>query len=197
MSDDNIKTLWQAQHMEDIAVSLSDLQERARSFRNRVRWRNVALVVYSLFNIAAGAALIAMGRFPSMTYPMLLMIAAHLFVLWQVSIRVGARSLPAGVPGQALIDFLRGESQRQRDALSGAWLWYILPFMPAFLWELGIWLHGILAHLGTQEQATNIKLFALTVVVAIAFWSVAWMLFARGARKLCSQIEALDRLRSE
>ncbi|HXM00372.1 MAG TPA: hypothetical protein VN932_10620 [Rhizomicrobium sp.] len=162
-----------------------------------MRARNVALILYSLANIAAGGALIWYGYFPSMRYPMLLMIAAHLFVLWQVAIRVSLRDQPAGLPGQALIDFLKGESERQRDALSAAWLWYIFPFMPAFLWELGIWANAILSHPDGAAKTGNIRLFALVVVAAILFWGAVWLFFARGAKRLKGQIDALDRLRGE
>ena len=65
------------------------------------------------------------------------MIVAHLFVLWQVWRRFGlskSRSLDAG---QAALQFHRQELERQHGAVSNAWLWYILLFMPAFLWESG------------------------------------------------------------
>jgi hypothetical protein len=155
------------------------------------------LILYSLFNIAAGGALIWYGTFPSMRYPMLLMIAAHLFVPWQVAIRVTLRDQPAGLSGLTLIDYLKGESQRQHDALSNAWLWYIFPFMPAFLWELGIWANAILAHPGSAAEADNIRRFALVVVAAIVFWGAVWLYFARSAKKLEGQIDALERLRAE
>ncbi|MBI3678119.1 MAG: hypothetical protein HY243_16035 [Proteobacteria bacterium] len=193
----DIKTIWQAQPTEETTVTLSQLQSRAKKFRARVRSRNVALIIYSLFNIGAGAALIWAGRFPTMKYPMLLMIAAHLFVLWQLATRVGNRSMPAGLPGQAVIDFLRHEFERQRQALSQAWLWYIAPFMPAFLWELGIWYGAIAAHPGTAAHASNLSLFQTTVVSAILFWGAAWLLFWRGARRWQAETDALDRLGAE
>jgi hypothetical protein len=193
----DIRTIWQTQPTEDIAVTLSDLQARTRKFRARVRGRNIALYIYSLFNIAAGAALIWAGRFPTMKYPMLLMIAAHLFVLWQVAYRVGNRAVLAGMPGQEVIDYLRHEFERQRRALSQAWFWYIAPFMPPFLWELAIWFRTIAAHPGSPTHAASVGLFTATVIVAIVFWSTVWMLFWRGARRWKAEMAALDRLGAE
>jgi hypothetical protein len=196
MSPD-IKSLWQNQPMEDTQVSLSDLQSRAASLKNRVRWRNVVLYLYSLFNIVAGGWLIYRQVFPAMTYPMILMIGAHLFVLWQVVTRVGNRRAPDGSTGQAGLSFLREQFERQRKALSGAWLWYILPFMPPFVWELGIWLHNILARPDSTVQAAQLRMFAATIVGAILFWGTVFWLFQRGARRWKDELRALDGVAAE
>jgi len=196
MSPD-IKTVWQSQPMEDTPVSLSDLQSRASALKSRVRWRNVVLYLYSAFNIVAGGWLIYKRVFPLMTYPMILMIAAHLFVLWQVVRRAGNRRIPEGSTGLAGLSYLREQFERQRRALSSAWLWYILPFMPPFLWELGIWLHNILAHPGTAAQAASLRMFVATVVGAVLFWGTVWWLFQRGARRWRSELRALDGVAAE
>jgi hypothetical protein len=193
----DIKTLWQNQPMEETAVSLADLQSRAEAFRRRIRWRNAVLYLYSVFNIVVGGWLIYKRVFPTMIYPMLLMIAAHLFVLWQVVTRIGGRRVPESATGQASLSFLRQQYEQQREALSGAWLWYIMPFMLPFLWELVIWLGGILAHPGTAAQAANIRHFALTITGAILFWGTVWWLFQRGARHWQQEIGELDRIRAE
>lgn len=196
MSPD-LKTLWQSQTMEEMAVSLSDLKARARSVRRRIATRNLVLYAYGLFNIVAGGWLIYAGYFPTMRYPMLLMIAAHFFVLWQVVTRVGGRSAPSDTAGQPGVSFLRNEFERQRRALSNAWAWYFLPFMPAFLWELGIWLRAILVHWGSAAAASNFRAFTIVVVSAIVFWGVVLLFFARGARRWQSELTALDQVRAE
>lgn len=194
---DDIKTLWQSQPMEEMTVSLSDLKTRASAFRRRVATRNLVLYAYGLFNIAAGAWLIYAGYFPTMRYPMLLMIAAHFFVLWQVVTRVGGRSVPSEFAGQSGVSFLRDAFERQRRALANAWAWYILPFMPAFLWELAIWYRAILTHWGSAAAASNLRSFAVVVVSAIVFWGVVFVFFARGARRWQSELAALDQVISE
>jgi hypothetical protein len=192
VSTDDIKTIWQTQPTEEMTVSLSDLHARTETFRSRVRLRNAVLYVYGLFNIAAGGALVWAGIFPKMAYPMLLMIAAHFFVLWQVATRVTGRELPADLPGQSVVSFLRHEFERQRRALSSAWAWYIVPFMPAFLWELAIWFQAIQAHAGTPAHDAATRMFVATIVAAIVFWSAVWLLFARGANRWKTERDALD-----
>jgi hypothetical protein len=193
----DIKTLWQNQSLEETTVSLADLQSRAQTFRRRILIRNGILYLYSLFNIAMGGWLIYRRVFPTMIYPMLLMIAAHLFVLWQVVRRIGAPGVPEGFAGRAGLSFLRQQYEQQREALSRAWLWYIVPFMPPFLWELAIWLRNILTHPGTATQAASIRLFMLTIVTAIIFWSVIWWLFLRGARHWKRELTGLECIEAE
>jgi hypothetical protein len=194
---DDIKTLWQSQPMEDMTVSLSDLKSRARASRRRIATRNVVLYAYGLFNIMAGGWLIYAGYFPTMRYPMLLMIVAHFFVLWQVVERVGGRSAPSESAGQSVMSFLRDEFERQRRALANAWAWYILPFMPAFVWELAIWYRAILAHWGSATASSNLRSFEIVVASAIVFWGVVFFLFARGARRWRGELTALERATAE
>jgi len=196
-ASDDLKTLWQSQTVEEMTVSLSDLKARARGARRRVATRNFVLYAYGLFNIVAGGWLVYAGYFPTMRYPMLLMIAAHLFVLWQVVTRVGGRGLPAGTASQPAMSFLRDEFERQRSALANAWIWYFLPFMPAFLWELGIWLSAILAHWGSRSAEANLLSFAIVVVSAIVFWSLVLLFFARGARRWASELRVLEGVGAE
>lgn len=188
--NNDIKSIWQAQPTEESTMTLSQLQARARKFRGRVRARNVALTLYSLFNIGAGAALIWADRFPLMKYPMALMIFAHLFVLWQINKRVGNRAMPGG---EAVVDYLRHEYERQREALSQAWLWYIVPFMPAFLWELAIW-YGVIT---TRPGTPNFTPFFTVVIAAILFWGAVYFLFQRGARRWKTESDTLDRVGAE
>jgi hypothetical protein len=193
----DIKSLWQSQPIEETTVSFSDLHARAKAFRSRVRWRNALLYLYSLFNIVVAGWLIYRRLFPTMIYPMLLMIGAHVFVVWQVVTRLGGHSLPESSAGEAGLNFLRQRYEQQRNALRRASLWYIAPFMPPFLWELAIWLRTILAHPGTAAQAASIRLFVMTVGGAILFWGTVWWLFQRGARHWQEEIGALDRIRAE
>jgi hypothetical protein len=188
------KTVWKTQPMEENGmITLSDLRARAGRFQAHIRWRNVALYAYSLANIGASFWLIASGRLSAFRYPMLLMVAAHLLALWQVNRRIAARPLPGEMAGQPALDFHRQELERQAHGLSRAWLWYIAPFMPPFLWELAIWLHRIQTHvavLGYRE-------FISSVMLAVCFWTAVWLAFSRAAVRLQLQIERLNALKAE
>jgi hypothetical protein len=184
----DIKALWHSQRMEEKdMITLSDIRERARTFQLRTRWRNVALYAYGVMNIAASIWLLLSGRFAEYTYPMLLMIGAHLFVLWQVNRRIGARPPPEELAARTALNHYRAELERQRDALANAWLWYILPFMPAFVWE--VWIRVFMVNNIPPNANRNIILFI--VLGAIFFWTAVWLAFSRAALKLQLQIERL------
>ena len=190
----DIKALWRSQKVEEKdMITLSEIRERARTYQSRVRWRNVALYAYSILNIAASIWLIQSGRLAEYTYPMLLMIAAHLFVLWQVNRRIGTRPLPEELAARTALGHYRAELERQRDSMANAWLWYILPFMPALVWE--IWIRAFALNNIPPNANRNIIIFI--VLGAVFFWTTVWLAFSRAALKLQLQIERLKLVEAE
>jgi hypothetical protein len=125
------------------------------------------------------------------------MIAAHLWVLWQVNRRIGARPLPGETGGRPALDFYRDELKRQADGLSRAWLWYIAPFMPPFLWELAIWLQRIQARAMETSQPANYRLFLFSILGAVFFWTAVWLAFSRASVRWELQIARLNALKAE
>ncbi len=178
-------------------ITLSDVRTRADRFQAHVRMRNVIFYVYALANIVASFWLIATGRLSAFLYPMLLMVAAHLWVLWQVNRRIGARPLPSELGGRSALDFYRDELKRQTDSLSRAWLWYIAPFMPPYLWELAIWLQRIQARAVATSEPANHQLFFFSILGAVFFWTAVWLAFSRASIRLQLQIERLNVLKAE
>ena len=174
-------------------ITLSEIRDRARMFQSRWRWRNIGLYAYGVFNIAASIWLIQSGRLAEYTYPMLLMIGAHLFVLWQVNRRIGAQPLPEELAARTALDHYRAELERQRDALANAWLWYILPFWPAFVWE--VWIRAFAVNNIPPNANRNIILFI--VLGGIFFWTAVWLAFSRAALKLQLQLERLKLVKVE
>jgi len=135
----DIKALWQRQTVEEKEmITLSDIRERALKVQSGMRWRNIGLYIWSSFNIVAGLWLLQSPRLSDYRYPMGLMIAAHLFVLWQIKHRIATRPMPEELAARTALNHHRQELERQHDALANAWLWYIVPFMPALIWELAI-----------------------------------------------------------
>jgi hypothetical protein len=182
---------------ENSMIALSDVRARADRLRMRANWRNIALYAYSAANIGLSLWLIASGRLSSFKYPMVLMIAAHVFVLWQVNRRIASRALPGEMAGQAALDFLRDELERQAGAFSNAWLWYIAPFMPAFLWELAIAFHRLQLKAAETGHPSDYRLLMFTILTAICFWTAVWLAFSRGAVKFQLQVERLNALKAE
>lgn len=175
--------------------TIHDLRLRADKLRARMNLRNWALYAYSAFNIVAGIWLVANDSFPNMKAPMLLMIVAHLFVLWQVWRRFALSKLPAEPSGQTVLQFHRQELERQHHAVSNAALWYIAPFMPALIWELVIW-YGRIDVTAAAGAATQ-KVFVLVVLSAILFWTCVWLLFSRHAARLTLELERLSHVKAE
>ncbi len=140
-------------------MSIADLQLRMQQARTRFTRRNVLLYGYGGFNIVFGLFAATSERLQE--YRVLLMVAAHLFVLWQVWKRFTPRDIALRASGQTALQFHRSEIERQHGAVNQAWLWYIAPFMPAFVWELSIWFGRIQT---SAPDASGLPLFAMVVV---------------------------------
>jgi fatty acid desaturase len=193
----DLKNVWKSQPEEEetMVMTLSEIHLRVTRLQSHVRFRNGLLLAYALANIAASFWLISTGRVSAYLYPMLLMVAAHLLVLWQVNRRVGRRTIGDGA--RPVLDSYRDELKRQADGLSQAWLWYIAPFMPPFLWELAIALQQIQASAAASAQAPDYRVFVMIVLAAICFWAAVWLAFSRAAVGLQLQMERLDALKAE
>lgn len=191
----DIKTLWQNQPTEEnTMITLFDIRERAQTLRSRVQLRNGALYLYSLANVALTLWLVYRGVSPRYTAPGLLILLAHLFVIWQLWWRTSARPFPSHLMGTAALDYLRHELTRQRDALSGAWLWYVAPFMPGLLWEL--WLRATL-HPATISPAIDHLMVLFLILGAVFFWVAVTLGFLLAASRLDLRLERLNTLRAE
>ncbi|TMJ17667.1 MAG: hypothetical protein E6G94_01800 [Alphaproteobacteria bacterium] len=189
------KTVWKTQESEENEMSnIAEVRVRADRLQAGTRTRNIALYAYSAFSIAVSLWLVARGAFPAMRYPMLLMVAAHLLVLWQVNQRITARSLPADMAARPALDFHREQLERQAHGLSRAWLWYMMPFLVPFAWELAIMLHRIQTGEAPPE---NMRLLLVFVVVGICFWTAVLLAFSRAALKAQLQIERLNAVKAE
>jgi len=190
----DLKSVWKNRTIEENRmIAISELRARADRFQAHVRLRNVIFYAYAAFNIGVSIWLIATGRLSAFLYPMLLMIAAHLFVLWQVNRRIGSRPLPGDSGARPVLDVYRDELRRQADGLKGAWLWYIAPFMPPFLWELAIWVQRYQAGVARWDLRT----FLFTIFGAVCFWTAVWLAFSRASIRLQLKIERLNALKAE
>jgi hypothetical protein len=189
------KAIWQNQTMEENSmITLADIRIRAVRFQSRIRWRNLALYLYSLANIAITLWLISTGKFSRMAQPGLLLAAAHLFVIWQLWWRTSARPLPEDLAGRSALDYHRHELERQRDAMASAWIWYILPFMPGLVWEL--WLRANLHPVNVPPTADR-ALVLFLILGALFFWISVWLAFSWAAARLEIRIERLNVLKAE
>lgn len=185
---DPFRRAWQASApVASPPSSLPDLHRRASRFERRIRRRNaieyaaIALVVavFGAFAILAPAAL------PAMRIGAVLMVIGALYVAWQLHRRASARPLPPGLP---LVEHLRRELVRQRDAVTSVAGWYLAPFVPGMLLILlGPLIDGgprALAALGWEQVPA--------LAFPPAFFLFIWWLNRRAARQLQAAIDDLD-----
>jgi hypothetical protein len=192
----DIKDLWINQPVEEhVVMSTQELTSSAQRLYSRISRRNLYLYAYAGTNLLIYAWAFATGRLTNFFYSSLLMVVAHLFVAWQVWKRFTPRGAPLQNSGQSLLQFQRQELERQHGAVAKAWLWYIAPFWPPFLWQLVNWFQ----RLDLASPEGKAKLFALhmTVICGVFFWSFVWLLFSRHATRLELELERLKRVRAE
>jgi hypothetical protein len=191
----DLKTVWITQPLEVNEMStLVEVRARADRFQSGIRWRNVGLYAYSASSIIFSFWLIARGALPLMKYPLLLTVAAQLVVLWQINRRITARHLPGDMAAQPALDFHRQQLERQARGLSHAWLWYMMPFLIPFVWELGIGLHRI--HAGVAPPQ-NLRVIVNYLIIAVCFWTAVLLAFSRARLRVQLQIERLNALKAE
>ena len=127
------KTIWQSQETEGTTVTLEDVRKRAARFQNTVRNRNLREYIASAIVIAAFGFLAWHMPGWMMKLGSALVVAATIFVVWQLHRRGRTQSVPDGATVAALLAFHRQELVRQRDALRTVWQWYLLPFLPGMV----------------------------------------------------------------
>jgi hypothetical protein len=180
------RNLWQNQEQgegEKMTITIDEIRRRAGRLERRIRWRN-------LREYGAGAVVIV--AFTAQLWrlhgwrlvPPLLLIAATIYVMFQLHRRGAARSLPADAGLSASLDFHLRELERQRDALQTVWLWYLLPFVPGFVATMMV---------SALDRGINTFLIVFGVVLVLLFAGI-WRLNEWAARKLDLKIQELKRM---
>ncbi len=114
-----------------------------------------------------------------------LIMAATIFVAWQLHRRASAAPLP--VSGEALVDFHRRELIRQREALQSIAVWYLGPFVPGMVMLLlGRWFQ---AHAPHRPLGFDHLIIFLAGVIVALIWLGVWLLNQWGAERLQRRID--------
>jgi hypothetical protein len=164
-----------------------------QKFERRIFWRNIR-------EYAAGAFVVAAYGFYEWKFPAPLMrvgsglvIAATLYVMFQLHRRTSMQPAPADLGLSTCIELHRRALERQRDALLTIWSWYILPFLPG----LAVFLTGTAV---SQRAAHPMSIFhllrgySIPVGLAVAVFYAVWRLNQRAGRKLQTQIDEMTEL---
>ena len=179
-SDLDPQTLWQSQQSEHAPLSLAEIHDRSRAFQARIRRRNLVEYAACVFVVLGFApALFARVNWMIPTASALI-IAATLFVAWQLHRRGSSARSPES--GAALTDFHRTQLTRQRDAVRSVAAWYIAPFVPGMLLLLtGVWF---------VPRSNHLAVLLTAVLTAVIFTST-WWLNQKAATRLQQQLDAL------
>ncbi len=186
-SDFDPQRLWQTQAAEQKPMTVAQAHERARVFQARILRRNLTEYIACVFVIAGFIPALLQHRSWMMQAGAMLIMAATIFVAWQLHRRGSARPSPVG--GDGLIASYREELIRQRDALRSVGVWYLAPFVPGLvLLVLGRWFQSHAAHRAIGLD--HLIILVVTPVVGLVFVAV-WLLNQRGADRLQKRIDEL------
>jgi hypothetical protein len=179
---DDAQALWQSQPRGDAVISLEEIRERARRMERRVARRNLREYAAAPFVLAAYGLTLWAGRSGVVRIGAGLVMAATIFVLYQIRLRGTAASLPADLALRSALEFHRSQLVRQRDLLRSVWSWALLPFVPGMLLML------IGASLARPEW------MRLIIAYAISFASLMIGLHILNRRAAARIQHLLDRL---
>lgn len=196
-SSRDLRSFWQNQAPENLPIDLGALRRKAARFHRKTYWRNIREYVAAVIVVSAYGYYIY--RFHNLTVRIgsAMIMAAALWVAYRILTKGSPAAMRNGMEGQACIDFHRAELVRQRDLLSTIWTWYLMPFIPG----LTVFLAGMMqmnmnkpgAHVHLRDIAPG---YGVVFGVCAATFAFMGWLNHRAARKLQSQIDALDKLSS-
>ena len=177
---DDMREVWQSQPVEGISISLEEIRDLSQRWERRIHWRNAREYLGGIAAAAVFAASLWRARGWHRLPPAML-IAGLAFVLWQVHRRGAAGTPPAGAGLLDSIVFYRRELERQRDALSSVWKWYLLPITPGLA---ATWLDAV------SPRGFGVLAAAMLGVIAV-LWYVIWDANRRVALRLGQRVEEL------
>ncbi|KQY35746.1 hypothetical protein ASD21_01240 [Caulobacter sp. Root1455] len=168
-------------------MSLAEIHQKARTLKSKVLWRNVREYAASVVVILFFAPVLLHRESWMMQAGAALIIAATIFVGWQMHRRTGMGAIPEA--GEALRDFHRQTLIRQRDALRSVGRWYMAPFAPGMvLLMMGRWFQSHVE--GRSLAMDHLGILLASAFVVLVFGGV-WWLNQLGAKRLQKQIDAL------
>jgi uncharacterized membrane protein YqjE len=172
-------------------MSTQEIREKAEKFERRVYWENALSYFVGLVGVVIVSICILWRGFPGTVLIRLglgLIIVAVLYMLWQIRKRSPSRRVPAEMGAVSCLDFYRKELERRGDHNRRFW-WEIGPAIPGVV---TLWVAMALIHPSHLRHPGWILLGVITIslLIVLCFWRQS----AGRARKLQSEIDALDAL---
>ncbi len=186
MNHDPAKQAWQASVEVAGPLPLEELRKGADKFYRRIWWRNaIEYVACLIVVIGFGTYFFALPHVLQKAGSMLV-IAATLFVAWQLHRRASAEP-PERAGTRPLLLFARAQLVRQRNALRSIFRWYLLPFLPG----MAVFMTGtMLAGRPSGPEARDAVGFAVLIALFVGIWWINQL----GARSLQRHIDEIDAL---
>jgi hypothetical protein len=192
MQNDDIRDLWQGQGSAAGPLTLDELRRKGGKFRSQIARRNFREYLVSALMVPYFGYCAWRAGWSLMSAGYGLVVAGLGYMCYQLHLRAAAADTPAEMAWQTCVAFHRAQLERQRDALSGVWKWYLVPLVPG--------LAVILAASGIGAFRRSVVAGMVTVVaagvVALALWGVG-RLNQKAAAGIERQIHALDALATE
>jgi len=185
---DDIKAIWRDQKTETISMPTAELRLKAEKMQTRIRWRNGVEYAASVVVVAAFGYGAWRSPFPLVQFGCLLVVLGTFVLVYQLHRRGSAVEPPVGVSASQFLSFHREQLARQRDALRSVALWYIGPLLPG----LAVLMTAPVFSPKFHDHWLRFALGCVPVVVIIVG---VWLLNRWAARRLQTQIDALDTMR--
>jgi hypothetical protein len=191
--DEGIKRAWQSSGEAALLPPIEEVRRSAGAFYRLIRRRNAieyAAAVLVVLVFTAYALLL-----PSHTARLgaAIVVAGTLVMAWQLRRRASALPPPEADGVRPVLVHQRAQLVRQRDALAGVLLWYLLPLMPG--------LAVMIFAPALDRGAGGLRAFGwggwLSVATMIALFAFVWWLNRRAAIGLQKRIDELDAVLGE
>jgi hypothetical protein len=161
------------------------IRKRAAKFERRILWRNVREYTASAIAAALLAYFLVTAHDLLSQVTFGLFIAAMVWIVVQLHRKGSVKTMPAGADTQTSLQFYRTELERQREAVSSVWSWYLAPLVPGFL------VYTVGYAIKFPRPAAWARPALMDAVIAVAFY-VVWKMNARAARCLQRMIDELN-----
>jgi hypothetical protein len=188
MNDETARESWQASVTEATLPSIDQVRAGADKFYRRLRLRNIVeyvacVIVVVSFGIYTFTLEHVLQRIGSA-----MVVVGTLVAAWQLNRRASA--VPPEQAGEMpIMDFVRAQLVRQRDALASIFWWYLLPFIPGMV----VMSTGSVM-LRPPEGAAQTVGAAIAGLVLVGTFAGIWWLNLHWARKLQKHIDEIDAL---
>jgi len=169
MQNDDIRNLWQSQGSGDAPLTLEELRKKGAKFRTTIARRNLREYVGIALMVTYFSYFAWTSRLPLMRVGNSLLAAALLYMAYQLHRRASASPAPEEMAWKSCVAFHRAQLERQRDALSGIWSWYLGPLIPGFA-TITIAIAIPLFH---KSILAGLSSFLWIVFPAVVLWLVA------------------------